>query len=184
MINYGYSKIITFKMKKLILSLLFSSFAFGQQFNLTVNGFADSTDDQKNYVVLDFPGKTKSEMYTATLLFLNKQFNNPNNVIAAIDNEQIVVNAIETKAVLSDLDYFYNDVYTFKDGKIKYEPTLKHLEYSGGNRKTIVPLQGLNGIFSSTGEINKKIQLAVTEYINVKISRIKDSISKELNNDF
>lgn len=171
-------------MKKILFFLLVSTYCFSQQFTLTPKGFSDSADDQKNYVVLDFPGKTKSEIYTATLLFLNKQFNNPNNVISAITNEQIVVNSIDSKAVLGDLDYYYNDVYTFKDGKIKYEPTIKQLEFSQGYRKTVVPLQGLNGIYSSTGEVNKKIHPATEEYLNAKVLRLKDSIAKELNNDF
>lgn len=172
------------KMKKLLFFILLSTFAFGQKISLTPNGFTDADDHQKNYVVLEFPGKTKSEIYTATNLFLNKQFNNPSKVISVVDNEQIVVNAIDNKAILSSLDYYYNDAYTFKDGKIKYEPTIKHLEYVGGSRNTIVPLKGFNGIYSSDGEVNNKIKPAVEDYMNARIAQIKSAILQQLNDDF
>lgn len=171
-------------MKKLMFFLVLSSFAFAQTFNLTQSGFVDAQDNQKNYIVLKFPGKTKSEIYTATKLFLNKQFNDPNKVIAVVDNEQIVVNAVENKAVLASLDYHYNEVYTFKDGKIKYEPNIKRLEYVGSSRNTIVPLKGFNGIYSSDGEVNDKIKPAVEDYINAKLAQIKSAISEQLNDDF
>ncbi|HFK5562076.1 TPA: DUF4468 domain-containing protein [Elizabethkingia anophelis] len=168
-------------MKKLLLFLTLSTiFVNAQSFKLTSEGITNEKDTVKNYIVLDFADKSQAELFKAAKKYLQKQFNSPDNVISSVDNEQIVVNAVDSYAVKS-LDYAYQDIYTFKDGKIKYEPTVKYLQINGNYNLTKIPYRGFDGVYSDNGDLNrKKIKDPLEKYLNTKVILIKQGIQKEL----
>lgn len=78
---------------------------------LTPNDFVDAADESKNYVVLNFAGKSQSELYKAALKYVNSIYNFPERVTTKIENEQIVIDAM-IKNIASwgwrdNLDFYY-----------------------------------------------------------------------------
>ncbi|MBB4108331.1 DUF4468 domain-containing protein [Pedobacter zeae] len=90
------------------------------------NGFVSSTDSTKNYIVLNHPKVSKTELYKKTLTYLNSIYKNPKQVISSVENESIAVNAYSDEITatkgLYRYPFDYNIVLQFKDGKIKFEP--------------------------------------------------------------
>ncbi len=70
-------------------------FAQAQTMKLTPNDFVDAADESKNYVVLNFPGKSQQELYKAVLKFANSVYNRPEKVITKVEGGQIVLDAME-----------------------------------------------------------------------------------------
>ncbi|AQX50630.1 DUF4468 domain-containing protein [Elizabethkingia anophelis] len=168
-------------MKKLLLFLTLSTiFINAQSFKLSPDGIINEKDTAKNYIVLDFADKSQAELFKATRMYLQKQFNSPDNVISIVDNDQIVVNAVAKYAV-SNLDYTYQDIYTFKDGKIKYQPTIKYLQTNSNYSSSKLPYRGFDGIYNDNGQLNREnLKEPLENYLNTKVILIKQGIQKEL----
>ena len=99
---------------------------------LKQNGFVGvELDSTKNFIVIEIPNKKKSDLYKSTLIYLNGIYNNPQKVLSTIENEAIVINGltnlIKDKDELYDYRLFYNINIQFKDGKLKFQPTVTEL---------------------------------------------------------
>lgn len=113
-------------MKHLLFLLLFSSCCLFSQTNVK---FEFTEDGLKDYVVTEVPGKSRAQIYTKTLEWINKTFNTPDKVIkgTVIDDYvrfQGIGDKIDCVAVLglkqcNDLRYMTE--ISIKDGKYKFD---------------------------------------------------------------
>lgn len=67
------------KAKLLIVALLITQFAFSQ----SASKYVTSKDGFTDYVVTEVPGKSKEELYTKVIEWLNKTYKNPKEVLKA-----------------------------------------------------------------------------------------------------
>lgn len=162
----------TMKLVFTVLFIFLVTSAFAQeraQFMLTKDGFISSADSSKNYIVMQFPGKSKDELFKRALTFLNTQFANPDRAISKVDGESITINGVADNAVfikgLFGLGLNYNLNYTetieFKDGRIRIiAPSINRIYTYTNNTVTSIHL--LNGyepgannrdIFSKNGKV-------------------------------
>lgn len=114
-------------MKKIIIVLLLGSLnSFCQQ------QFEFNKEGLKDYVVLNLDNKAKSELYTKTINWIKETYKKPDEVInSKIENEKIFIEGINVSSLHigggSGMNAKYNIEISFKDGKIKFNPT--RLEY-------------------------------------------------------
>lgn len=110
---------------------------FSQKFELTPNGFVDSEDHTKNYLVLEFPNKTKEELFNETMIYLTKNYVSSKDVISKVDNEVITINAYSSIPVTVGFQKYtnrYTISFSFKDSKVKIDSPTVDLSYiSSGN---------------------------------------------------
>src|SRR5690606_30506187 len=84
----------------IICLLWISGTAFGQKyFELTPDGFVNSTDHSSLYVVVDMAGKDQESLYKDALLAISSFFRSPKDVISTVENEMITVNGYQSKAI-------------------------------------------------------------------------------------
>lgn len=126
-------------MKKTIFLILITVFSLNisaqdtiQKMQLKHNGFVGvGFNSTKNYVIIEFPKKSKNNLYKNTLIYLTGIYNNPNEVISSVENELIVINglnqSIRGELAFYEYQMYYNLKILFKDGKLKFEPIIKEL---------------------------------------------------------
>jgi len=165
-------------MKKILFFLLavlcFSASA--QELKLTPNGFINAEDSSKDYVVIDFPERTKEDLFKSTKLYLNTLYNNPDFVSSEVENEQIVINAVGSSGAAS---YHYQIIFSFKDFRVKIAPTFKYLGYTSFNGqygKTYLQAP-TNSIFKMNGKVRReKTKISVENATNQYIENYKNAI--------
>ena len=114
-------------MKKLFLLLaLIPVFVNAQKFELTINGFVDSENPEKDYIVIPFEGKSQKEIYDLALSAVGKSFISPKERVSNVEYSQININGIIPNVTyISRLglklyfDLYYNLIFEFKDGRMK-----------------------------------------------------------------
>jgi len=154
---------------------------------LTVNDFVDATDASKNYVVLNFDGKSQNDLYKEVLKFINSYYNNPEKVTSKLAGEQIVIDAMEKNVTAwrgrNNLDFYYKISMDFKDNRIRFSANYKSLyDYSGYNAVEYPLVQGSKlwiktAMFNTKGTpISKKAQLGLEHFINSFITDLSKSI--------
>jgi len=183
-------------MKKLLLLIaIFNIIALqAQKFELTSNGFVDINDQSKNYLVLDFPGKPKEQLFKEALIYFNKNYISSKDVISKVDNEVITVNAISPNPIrLGGFEKYtnnYNITISFKDEKIKIDAPSVDLSYIAGgrvyrlfvsNEKTSIMNQG---IYGKNGKLNyKKAKEGLEEFAESFVLNLKLGLSNESQNN-
>lgn len=146
-------------MKKLILFIMFFNIftMFSQKFELTPNGFVDSEDHTKNYLVLEFPNKTKEDLFKETLIYLNKTYFSPQDIISTVENETITITAVSSTLIRAMISEFYNQysiTLSFKDNKVKIDSPNVNLFTKTGYKLYIS--NGNDNVFNKKGQINYK----------------------------
>jgi len=94
---------------------------------LFATGFT-GPDSIKNYVIIGAPGIKKADLFKKVMVYLNGLYTDPKSVIKAVEGESIIVDA-KTNAIKGPYNFAeyitsYNIEMEFKDGKIKFEPTI------------------------------------------------------------
>lgn len=166
-------------------------FAHAQTMKLTPNDFVDAGDESKNYVVLNFPGKSQQELYKAVLKFANSIYNRPEKVITKVEGEQIVIDAMEKKVTSwgrgNDLDFFYKITMDFKDGRMRFSPSYKYLENYNGIAYPLVKKSNLwvkTALFDTSGRVRSEAaQQELEKFINNYIAAIANNINSSKTND-
>lgn len=155
-------------MNKLILYFMLCSFSISaQQFKLTPTGFVSKEDTSKNYVVLQYDGKTQSEIYNDVLTALNAKYVSAQTVLSKVENRSITINARGQKVRRTSMHSFDNDytiVLAFKDGKMKVEaPVVRLTSFAAGHLQEMhltyggISLNGSHfGIFKKSGKVKYK----------------------------
>ena len=151
------------KAKLLIVALLITQFAFSQ----SASKYVTSKDGFTDYVVTEVPGKSKEELYTKVIEWLNKTYKNPKEVIKAqIENDYIRIEGIKSNMLCvisgasSCFDVRYQIEISFKDGRYKFDVT-KIEQYAPPSRVWLdIPINGdFKGYFKESGEIKPMFKL-------------------------
>lgn len=180
-------------MKKKLLALLALVAFFGTanaQFKLTNNGFANVTDETKDYTVIDVPNTPQNKLFQKTKMYLNTLYNNPKFVTSEVDNEQIAIDAIDSKELriifaLSGPNIWqfgYKYVFTFKDNKLKFSPAFKNLVNTENGRT--IDLIGSNVLGIVSGIFNKKgkcLKEKAKEEVELSVNDFVKNLTEELN---
>lgn len=178
-------------MKK-ILSLFLLSIAFNvhaQYFKVTPEGLKDTNED-KTYVVLEFPNQTKEEVYTKTIKYIHQSFKNPEHVIKSdLKNESVryvsyKVNGlrVSNSGVKVPVDIKYSVQLEFKDNKVKFEITDQDfgmLKYTGNIWKSYPIWNEKNGKLRLEEEKNE-----LENHFNTIAQQYVDFVSGKNNNDW
>ncbi|MCK0203363.1 DUF4468 domain-containing protein [Ornithobacterium rhinotracheale] len=150
-------------MKKIFLLMCaITSFTlFGQKFTLTPEGFVNTDDTSKKYVVLEFPGKSQEELYNSFLINLNKRYKSAKNVISSVAPSIITINAKSANPIRRTSMHSFTNEYTetisFKDGKVKVDaPIFKLFTTDYGKRQEMYLKAGFSIDGSSFGIFDKK----------------------------
>lgn len=152
-------------MKKTIIFLLISFFSTSvfSQFKLTIDGFF--TEDDKEYLVLNYPEKSAEEMYNQTLMFIHSVYKIPDAVINEVKNEMITVSGFKKDAVgtgkvlgsyLAVWDLQYTISFQFKDDRVRINAPNFECTGNSDGKETRLVLHGKNSIVTPTRSLFKK----------------------------
>lgn len=147
----------------IICLLWISGTAFGQKyFELTPDGFVNSTDHSSLYVVVDMAGKDQESLYKDALLAISSFFRSPKDVISTVENEMITVNGYQSKAIrrnkLHTFDINYSISFEFKDEKMRIgSPSFRLTNFANLQELHLVSNATING--TDLGIWNKKLKL-------------------------
>lgn len=185
-------------MKKL-LSLSFlvilTTFCFAQNhFILKPQGFVDRNDTTKNYIVINYDGKTQQELFKLFLEKFTIMYVSPQDVISSVPNSTITINGVSDKDIPYDLLTFYKLNYTivfqFKDGKVRINSmSINKLEIYYNMIYRVVTIQDYIDIFSNqrsiyneNGKLKDKILKEHLEvFFNGLIGRVLSTGSDDQN---
>jgi hypothetical protein len=191
-------------MKKIILLIaLLPIFNINAQFTLTINGLVNSDDETKNYVVYEFDGISQSELYKRVLMFINKTYNSPKDVVSEVQYDLITISGVQhdqigvgvRKSKLDTklmgkytriLDLHYKLNIEFKDSKIRINsPTFDCYKIISGGKKSRLNLTDKGGFMSDDfrifnlkkGEVEEKdAKKLIESFFNYICLSIKASI--------
>lgn len=179
-------------MKKVlfILILIYSSlFAKGQSnpFLLTPTGFKNTADTSKEFIVLEFPGKSKLDLYKSVELFVNKKYMSPKDVISKVDNEAISVNGFSARSIRRNTVHIFDMTYTlnfeFKDDKLKVSAPVIILTTGVLKQQKLYLVADMGFGSDALGIWNRALKLKsakakedLEEFFNKYISTLKESI--------
>ncbi|WP_353158441.1 hypothetical protein [Myroides odoratus] len=169
-------------MKKLLLlfAVLLTNVTFAQHFEVTPEGLKSKTN-QEPYLVLDFEGKTASELYDAAVLFVNETFKNPNHVIKSdIKDKKLRFSQMHQMRVSNGgakipVDIRFDNELSFKDGKVKYEIValdMGMLQFTGNIWKCYPIWNEKNGKLRLEEEKNE-----LEAYFNVIVQQFVDAVN-------
>jgi len=102
---------------------------YGQKLVVTPNGFRNSDDLEKNYVIIPVEGKSANELYSTALKYIQKTYKNPELVIKGnIENEYLKFDThakdfivVKNSFLKTPFSADYTCELSFKDGKVKFE---------------------------------------------------------------
>lgn len=167
-------------MKKIIIASLLScltSLSYAQ-FSLTKDGLINSTDSSMNYIVFSFNGMSQSDLYKSTLIYFHSVFVSPKDVISAIENETININAISKNDIYFanilgskvKLTMNYSLMIRFKDGKIRIDiPVINSIinEQSQKIEHLYLYKPFCINIFSKNGEVKNEVaKISIEKFFN------------------
>lgn len=177
-------------MKKILLILiLFSGFVFGQEFILTENNYKVKEDMSKNYIVLDFPGKTKVELFTLINKYIAYEYKESmEKGYKEIQNEQIVIDALSQSSRTIFINKKGPNVWkvlnryeiNFKDDKIMVRPVFLNL-----TNTDVDSTMQLGAFFNSRGILRLENASYFTEaLVNTFVKNIKNAVTNKKDNDW
>lgn len=175
-----------------LIIITFCSFSTAHaQFELTPKGFVDRSNPEKDYLVLTIDGKSKADLYKQSLIFLNKLYASPKDVISAVDGEVITINGIEKDAIRRTAMHKFSINYTitleFKDGKIKATASsFKLTSYAAGHQQIMhLTYSGFSmdgsdfGIFGKKGDLKyEKTKSDLENFFNIYLDNLKSHLNK------
>ncbi len=152
----------------LILPFIFlSTVTYSQEFILTPEGFINSTNPEKDYLVIEFDSLKQEVLYKKTRLFVTDLMYDPNESLNYIENEVIKISGFQDNVVRRTkfhvFDLRYNLTFKFKDGKIRIDsPSIEMTTYTHKNQVLHIQhrgsLTGSNmGIYNMEGTLNSKM---------------------------
>lgn len=121
-----------------------------------------SGDETKNYAVIEVPNTSKNELFKRAKMYLNGLYNNPKFVTSEVDNEQIVIDALDAEElrIIFFLNgpnlwqYSYKYTFEFKDNKVRFIPVFKCLENTQNNNE--IGLIGVNVMGNCSAYLTRK----------------------------
>lgn len=178
-------------MKNFIISfalLIIPSFAFCQYFELTPNGIESAAGDGKEFVVLEFPGKTQAELFDMARNYIVGTFNSAKEVMSESRPAVLSVNAVlacKFKAgFIYDVLVGYKYGMAFKDGRIRVDFDLLSFSLPQQSKKPKFSIGlvaagfGTYGVFKKNGTVSSApTKEAIQECANRLTKGLSDAIS-------
>ncbi len=172
-----------------VIFLLLATISFSQSFELTNRGFFDSADKEKDYVILDFAGRSQNDLYKQTLLYINTIYKSPKNVISTVENESITVNGYAQNAVkrnaFNSFNMDYTMVFLFKDGRMRVNVPSFTLTAFTDKLQTLYLVSGNSldgsslGIYNKKGDLkSEKAKASLESFFNGYIQSLKKAIEE------
>ncbi|MBQ8271187.1 MAG: hypothetical protein IJZ22_08320 [Bacteroidaceae bacterium] len=136
-------------------------------------------EDGKNYVVIDYEGKTASELYSMVKSNVMNVYNNPEHVMSENKPTKITIDALTGQISFRynpfgggfvSYSAYYKYIFQFKDGRIRVDaPIVKQdLKVSSAGAaygKTFVEL--IDGWFDKEGKVKQRKKEDVEEMENI-----------------
>lgn len=149
-----------------IQTFIFINFCFGQEmfFVLTPNGFETVEVSENDFLVINFPNKTKAGLYKESLIYFNSIYKSPKNVISTVENEIITINGFAGNSIRRNgmhvFDMDYNIVIKFKDNKVRIDkPSFKLTTFTDHQQVLHVKWKKFSVDGSNLGIYGKKDKL-------------------------
>lgn len=102
--------------KLLLIAILSISWQFGAaQFVITPEGYKDSVDRTRNYIVIVIPGSTAEVNMTKAKEYITATYLSPKEVLSEAASMLSILGNTHVKAKSWIGDYTYSAVMTFKD---------------------------------------------------------------------
>jgi len=143
------------KIISLIIAIMSVCTINAQSFKINRNGFFIS-DENKTFIVIEYAGKTKQELYNMVKQNIMTSYNNPNKVMSEDGSSTITVNGHGPifKFKNGGITHINNGNYTlsfqFKDGKIRVNaPTV----VMDGNMKDLSNWYAFKRIWDKDGNV-------------------------------
>ena len=188
----------------LIVISLFSCvlYAKAQSFELTAKGFVNSSQQEVNYIIIPFEGKSQTEIFNMALAAIGKNFVSPQNVINKVEYSQININGLlenvtqrKPMGMVLPFDMKFNLILEFKDGKMKLNaPIIRDIEQQGFADVHIYLTTAERGstflvhnfaLFKNNGKVNeKKHKENIQEATNNLIASILNDMNAVENADW
>lgn len=150
-------------MKKTILfsAFILSNLFFAQEFKLTAENFKENSNPEKNFYVLEIPGKTQSELFKKAKIYITGKYKGvKNDGYNEVEPEQIVldVNGSNEKTIIINFSganvWSVSNRYelNFKDGKVMIKPIFRELTNTIERNSTVQ----ISSLFNKKGEPRKE----------------------------
>lgn len=140
----------------LIASILFTSLLNAQSFKFTPNGYVNADDETKTFIVLNFDNLPKEELYKRVLIYVNRSFVSPKDVVSKVENESININTVFNNAIkrnaVHKFDANVSLALTFKDDKIRIDAPNIILTSYQFNKKQVLHFSNSKGEISINGD--------------------------------
>lgn len=178
-------------MKKVFIffTILLASLTFSQEFILTENNYKLKDDNSKNYVVIDFPGKTKSELFSSIKKYITDEYKESlDKNYKELENEQIIFDALSQSSRTIFINKKGANVWkvlnryeiNFKDNKIMIRPTFINLTNTDNSNTT-----SLGAFFNSRGILRLENASYFTEaYANTFVKNLSKAVVEKKDNDW
>lgn len=160
--------------KVLILLALLMPLMCSAQFILENGSFV--SEDDKNYIVYEFPGKTKAELYKMVKSSIIDLFVSAKDVLSENENESLKIRGVSQKDVFTksmgmtfNIETTYTIQFHFKEGKVRVDAPYIVSMTSGTQRNAIYMNRGgRDCLYKKNGE--------------VRYGDLKESLEKFINN--
>lgn len=178
-------------MRKLIFTafLFFSIKGFSQEFIMTYNNYVSKEDTTKNYIILEYPGKTKEELYKLTTKYIFSNYSgSKNHSFSNVENEQIVIDVLSRDYRRMWINLSGGNLwkvsnryeFNFKDGKIKFTPSFSSFSNTENSSTASYKI-----LFNSKGEPKKDGVIYFTEaLVNNFVRDFKKGIEENKSEDW
>lgn len=156
------------------------------KFELMPSGtFASVEDKVTNYLIFDFEGVPKEQIYSKALIALNSMYVSPKDVLSTVENEIISINGIGTESILArimGMKFSYNISYTmtlkFKDGKLRVDTpsinSITHPNPSATRPVIYVP----RDIFNKKDEVkNEETKVSIEDFFNNLVNQMLSNMT-------
>lgn len=167
------------------LSLLLNIIYAQSHFELKPDGFVDRKDSTKNYIVINYEGKTQQELFTMFLEKFTIMYVSPQNVISSVPNSTITINGFTSDDISYNIFHTYNMnysiVFQFKEGKVRINGmSINQLFVSYEKFYREVTIQDYINVFSYKRSIynekgvlrDKELKEQLEVFFNTQIGRI------------
>ncbi len=171
-------------------AILFSLASIAQDsFILTADGFVSSADNTKKFIVLDFPGIKKEELFKKMELYVNKTNLSWKDAGSKVEPESISATGHEKNAIRRNAGDIFNMDYTvtyeFKDGRIRINaPNFALTSFNDKTRSLkLVANTDLGGnvfgIYNKSGKLKSdRAKRELEKFFNNYITTTKADLSK------
>lgn len=179
-------------MKKIIfLSALFlANITFAQEFKLTAENFKEKSNTEKNYYVLEMPGKSQADLFKKAKIYITGKYKGvKNDGFNEVEPEQIVLDVSGTNEKTIIIQFSGPNIWTasnryeinFKDGKIMIKPSFRELDNTLQRNTT----RSISDLFNKKGEPKKEKAIELAEFeANKFISEFIQGMKSESSNDW